>query len=271
MSDSQKSSDSKYNSDAQLLPKFSNYRSRLMLGTMPDDFLRLQHLQIADASHQINIASDFLGYFTLIVSEARLIKNAGPLGLLRMDPYVRFQIGEIMHDTPTAVGGGKNPQWNTLYRINLFRGMETIHLEIYDQRNFTEDSFIGECDAQIPVDVFNGKTCQLWYSLKGRDGNADENQGDILLIMSLTVTLPENVVVLDDPNFGFEVEPSSSISSVSSRSNSVNEQIPLYSADDVRTIEEMFPTVDRQIIVNLLDKHGGSKDLAVNELLQNNT
>ncbi len=44
---------------------------------------------------------------------------------------------------------------------------------------------------------------------------------------------------------------------------------PLYSAEDVRTIEEMFPTTDRRIITDLLDKNGGNIDLVVNHLLQN--
>jgi len=44
---------------------------------------------------------------------------------------------------------------------------------------------------------------------------------------------------------------------------------PPYSAEDVRTIEEMFPTTDRRIITDLLDQHGGNKDLVVNHLLQN--
>jgi hypothetical protein len=44
---------------------------------------------------------------------------------------------------------------------------------------------------------------------------------------------------------------------------------PPYSLEDVRTIEEMFPTTDRRIIIDLLDKHGGNKDLVVNHLLQN--
>jgi len=31
----------------------------------------------------------------------------------------------------------------------------------------------------------------------------------------------------------------------------------------------MFPTTDRRLIIDLLDKHGGNKDIVVNHLLQN--
>ena len=61
---------------------------------------------------------------------------------------------------------------------------------------------------------------------------------------------------------------SSSSSSSSSQSNSITELVPLYSVDDVRTIEEMFPSIERQIIVDLLDKHAGNKETVVNDLLQ---
>ena len=44
---------------------------------------------------------------------------------------------------------------------------------------------------------------------------------------------------------------------------------PPYSQEDVRTIEEMFPTTDRRMIIDLLNRHAGNKDAVVNHLLQN--
>jgi len=209
---------------------------------------------------------NFLGHFTLTIAEAKLIKNAGPLGLLRMDPYVRFQIGHISHETPTATGGGKNPQWKISYRMNLFKGIDKIHLEIFDQRSFTEDSFIGECDIGIPHEVLEGQTHQQWYSLMGREANVNEKQGDILIIMSFTAVSSENAPILENASF-----PSSpTASSSTSPSNSIAESAPIYTPEDIQTIQEMFPTIDRQIIIDLLDKHGGNKDLVVNQLLQTN-
>ena len=71
---------------------------------------------------------------------------------------------------------------------------------------------------------------------------------------------------MERASFSSDVSPSSS----SSQSNSVTESVPLYSTDDVRTIGEMFPSIDRQIIVDLLDRHAGNKDSVVNDLLQHN-
>jgi len=288
--------------------KFGDYRSRVMLGDLPPDFLRIQLIQsqIYDPTgygmrqgyagipqqHQSYQNPNFLGLFTLSIMEARLVKSSGLLGLIKMDPYVSFRIGHVIQETPTASGGGKNPQWKASYRINLFKGMDRIHLEVYDQRNFTEDSFIGECEIPIPHEVMEGETRQHWYPLMGRNASANENQGDILIVMSFTAMRPTNQPHIasstDAPTVNSEGNinnpTSATVASIPSQSNNTNEQTPIsqhspsaipkppppiYSPDDVRTIEEMFPTIDRHIITDLLDKHGGNKDLVVNHLLQN--
>lgn len=235
---------------------------------------------------------NFLGYFTLTIAEAKLVKNAGLLGLIKMDPYVTFRIGHVLYDTPTATSGGKNPQWKASYRINLFKGMDKIHVEVYDQRNFTEDSFIGECEVPIPREVMQGETHQHWYPLLGRQPSGPENQGDILLIMSFVAMRPSNQPATASPTRTPVVNPdghatmtdSATASSSTAHSSNPNETTPVhqhspsaipkpppapYSTDDVRTIEEMFPTTDRRTIIDLLDRNEGNKDLVVNHLLQN--
>lgn len=253
-----------------ILQKFGEYRSRVMLGDLPSDFLRIQLTESQiygslDFQEELDQTSNLLGRLTFTIVEAKLIKNSSPLGILRMDPYVRFKIGPISHQTPIATSGDKNPQWKSTYHINLFKEINKIHIEVFDQRSFTEDYFIGECDINIPTDVIDGQVYQHWYPLMGREPNANENQGDILVVMSLTPIIT---------NYPLEIQNSSpvssSTSSASSQSNSISESAPIYSLDDIRTIEEMFPNIDRQIIVDLLDKHGGSKDIVVNHLLQEN-
>jgi len=279
-------------------PKFDEYRPRVMLGDLPPDFLRIQLVrsQIFDptgfggaqgyrpAAPQPFQNPNFLGFFTLTIAEAKLIKNSGPLGLLKMDPYVRIRIGHVSYDTPTATGGGKNPQWKATYRVNLFKGMDRIHLEVFDERNFMEDSFIGESEVLIPREVLEGETRQSWYPLMGRQTNTQENQGDILLIMSFTAARPPQQIVAAAGNTTPVVNSdgmataSSSTSQSSSASEFSSQQFspsaipkpppPVYSTEDVQTLQEMFPTIDRLIIIDLLDKNGGNKDLAVNQLLQ---
>ena len=79
--------------------------------------------------------------------------------------------------------------------------------------------------------------------------------------------------MLADQAAGLEPEsfPSSPTnSSSSSPSNSIAETAATYSGEDIQTIQEMFPTIDRQLIINLMEQHRGNKDLVVNHLLQNN-
>lgn len=60
-------------------------------------------------------------------------------------------------------------------------------------------------------------------------------------------------------------------SSSTSPDHSIAETSPSYSGEDIQTIQEMFPTTDRQIIIDLMEQHHGNKDLVVNQLLQTNT
>lgn len=287
-------------------PKFTEYRSRVMLGDLPQDFLRIQPVQaqIYDPSvgygmrqgypmmqqqqqqqQQIQQNPNFLGYFTLTVAEAKLVKSSGLLGLMKVDPYVSFRIGHVSYDTPIASGGGKNPQWKASYRINLFKGMDRINFEVYDQRNFTEDSFIGECEVVIPREVLDGETRQHWYPLMGRNANANQNQGDILIVMSFMPTRPLTQQSSTNSAATPVVNPTSNgaTASASSSRQPTNEHPipqhspsaipkpppPPYSTEDIQAIQEMFPTVDRHTITELLDQFDGNKDLVVNQLLQN--
>jgi len=280
-----------------------------MLGDLPQDFLRVQlvQAQIYDPTgygmrqgyspvphQQTQQNPNFLGYFTLTIAEAKLVKGGSVLGFMKMDPYVSFRIGHVAHDTPTATSGGKNPQWKASFRINLFKGMDRIHLEVYDQRNFTEDSFMGECEIQIPREVMEGETRQNWYPLMGRQPNANEHQGDILIIMSFVPMRATNqpsagsrtgtAAVNSDANANLSTGPTASslpphmteqqqqqpvVAPQHSPSAIPKPPPPPYSPEDVRTIQEMFPAIDRHIITDLLDKNGGNKDLVVNHLLQN--
>jgi len=291
-----------YSSIDKSIPKFDEYRSRVMIGDLPADFLRIQitraplydptgmnaggFSQLQQPQHNPN----FLGHLTLEIAEAKFIKNFGPLGLLKMDPYVRIRIGHISYETPTATSGGKNPQWKTRLRVNLFRGMDTVMLEVFDERNFMEDEFIAECQIPIPKEVLNGETKQSWYPLLGRQNNS--NEGDILVIMSFVSFKQPPIIEHQVPltPVGGAISSPSNPDSLSSQQQQQpppqqqqqqNQQSPTgsrsaipkppppaYSQEDVKTLEEMFPAIDRHIILELLDQQNGNKDLVVNQLLQ---
>ena len=174
-----------------------------MVGQLPEDFLR-----IAATEEQEQIASDartamaiqqqqsagfrtimsptvpmppVIGRLDLLVLEAKLVKN---YGLTRMDPYVRIRFGmHQIYESHTAVNGGKNPRWNKMFHCFLPEGQDNFHLQIMDERTFSDDEEIAFVHYEIPEDVFNGRTKEEWLDVQGRQGK----EGVIGIVIKFTV------------------------------------------------------------------------------------
>jgi toll-interacting protein len=176
-----------------------------MVGQLPDDFLR-----ITPSEEQEQIASDartamvmhqqqqqnsgfrtvlsptvpmppLIGRLDLLVLEAKLVKN---YGLTRMDPYVRIRFGmHQIYESHTAVNGGKNPRWNKMFHCFLPEGQDNFHLQIMDERTFSDDEEIAFVHYEIPDEVFNGRTKEEWLDVHGRSGK----EGVIGIVVKFTV------------------------------------------------------------------------------------
>ena len=172
-----------------------------MLGQLPDDFLRITR------SDQSQIESDaraamalqqqsanvrtilsptvpmppIIGRLDLLVLEAKLVKN---YGLTRMDPYVRIRFGmHQVYESQTAVNGGKNPRWNKMFHCFLPEGQDSFHLQVMDERTFSEDEEIAFVHYNLPQDVWSGRTKEEWLDLQGRQGK----EGVIGIVLKFTV------------------------------------------------------------------------------------
>lgn len=185
----------------------------ILVGRLPDDFLRItpteEQEQIAcdartaAAMHQQENGATFrtilsptipmppvIGRLDLLVLEAKLVKN---YGLTRMDPYVRIRFGmHQVYESHTAVNGSKNPRWNKMFHCFLPEGQVDFHLQVMDERTFSDDEEIAFVHYEIPEDVFNGRTKEEWLDLQGRSGK----EGVIGIVIKFTVRITVLVFVL---------------------------------------------------------------------------
>lgn len=157
--------------------------------TLPNDFLRLEQQQIdhspRDLTGSRQIASDgtntpIVEMIEISVVEAKLVKN---YGLLKMDLYCKIRVGHLVCETQTCPNGAKNPKWDGVYQFNLKPGLDSFHLEIYDERQFSPDEKIAWLYEPIPPEVFQGMVVERWFPLSGKLG--PDKEGSVLLVLSL--------------------------------------------------------------------------------------
>ncbi|KHN80097.1 Toll-interacting protein [Toxocara canis] len=245
-------------------------RKKLLLGELPPDFLRLavpiaaggvqqprapvsvvitdpalaaQH-NLIQAQHAFYsfVPPNTRGRISITVVEAKLAKN---YGLVRMDPYCRIRVGNAVFETPTNISGGKAPKWNRIVNAYLPHGVESIYLQIYDERAFTVDECIAWAHVVLPSAVFNGEIIDDWYQLSGQQG--DGKEGAINLIVSFS---PVETTPTANPN-AQQPQP---------------QNVPppvLFTEEEVNELHVMFPSVDVDVIRCILEEKRGNKDATV--------
>lgn len=261
-------------------PKFTEERRRrLVLGELPQDFLRVSSQPLPDADQQLAIALDRqlnaptcspMGRLNITVDQAKLVKN---YGIARMDPYARLRVGHCVYETQTDSNGGKNPRWNKVVQCLLPAGVNTISVEIYDECSFTMDELIAWAQVSIPASVFAGQTHEEWFPLSGKQGEGQEGAINLVLSYSTApvsygIAAAPPVMMVPRTGTGMLGYGAYAPVPVYQTPYPPPQAAPQISAEDLKMVEEMFPNLDKEVVKSVLEANGGNKDAAINSLLQ---
>lgn len=265
----------------------ANRRNQVMVGELPEDFLRVpvneteaqvmadeRVARLVQAQQQggfVAIPANTVGRLTITIAQAKLNKN---YGLTKMDPYVRLRIGHSVFETPTDYNGAKNPRWNRNINVYLPHGVDSMYLEIFDERQLTMDERIAWTYVTIPQSVINGDTGDDWYALSGKQG--DEKEGMINLVMTMTkveqqpIMYQQTVQVVPGVT-GYPPQVLYQMPCQPGMPIQPQPQRPLYTEEDLKQIKELFPNMDEEVIKSVLEVNRGNKDSTINSLLQMNS
>lgn len=292
----------------------TTWRSQAVVGDLPEDFLRImitpQQAQCAQDAHTARMLhyqqnaqaahaavhvpppagtqpialpggaippGNMAGRLSLTIVEARLTKN---YGMTRMDPYCRLRIGHAVFETPTAYNGAKNPRWQKTVQCYLPQNVDTIHLEIFDERAFAVDDRIAWCDVTLTPAMLNGETTETiddWFVLSGKQG--DEKEGSINIVLSFVKgsqpMMPwapglQPMVMMPMPAQvppAVHVPPPNTMATVIPPEAAQPRPAYVPTAEDIGHIREVFPETDDEVIKSILEANRGNKESSINALL----
>jgi len=278
--------------------KYIDKRKHVMVGNLPDDFLRVNttNSEVSSPTRNSQSASQAVQqrYFgpnnaasqiTICVVQAQLAKN---YSLTKMDPYVRIRIGHTVYETQADVRAGKFPNWNKTITSYLPHGIKSIYIEVFDEHTLTADERIAHAEYILPEEALQGKFVDTWVPLSGRQG--EEKEGSINITVYITPTpyqspmLPAATPIMVVPQPAYAplsyytptrsviqypmVQPVMNPSYVYPSMQQQQQQCrPPPSEEDIKQLQEMFPSYDKEVILGVLESSGRNKEQAITSLL----
>ncbi|KAL8623377.1 hypothetical protein ACOMHN_065911 [Nucella lapillus] len=226
------------------------------------------------------VPSNVVGRLAITIVQAKLNKN---YGLIKMDPYCRVRLGHVVFETPTSVNGAKNPRWNKTVQMYLPHGVDSLYMEIFDERSFTMDDRVAWGVITMPPAVMNGETVDDWYTLSGRLG--DGLEGSVNIVFSLTpmssIPQPSYVTTYTTPMMmpmyypgqvqGQPVAYPPQPGDPQQQQPQQPPPQPEMTEEDVKMVKDMFPNMEEQAIKSVFEANNGNKDATINSLLLMNS
>ena len=295
--------------------RHQRWRSQVVLGPLTDDFLRVtppapqptsqaqtvsapppqQFVALAPSQlpptygHQYAAQAAGIGVLDITVNQARLTKN---YGITRMDPFCRVRVGHSVMETPTASNAGKTPRWNKLLRCNVPSGINSMYVEIFDERAFGTEDRIAWCHITLPDSLLNeSQIADEWYPLNGKQGEGKE--GVVNVIMSFTpvqqpLMQPQQPVMIGGygqpammiPGAQMPIMQQPQQQQVMSQPGAHQQHqqqqpgvlsnpagVQSVSENDVQSLVDMFPAMPRDTVRSILENCGGHMERAVDTLV----
>lgn len=229
-------------------------RRQVLVGELPPHFLRLAvpvqqvvEPEIVQPRIVSFVPPNTRGRLSVTILEANLVKN---YGLVRMDPYCRVRVGNVAFDTNVAANAGRSPVWNRTLNAYLPNNVESIYIQIFDEKAFGPDEVIAWSHVMLPATIFNGDNVDEYFQLSGQQGEGKEG----MIHVHFSFAPIENPISSEVQPVQQEVAP-----------------VPLpveITEEDTKEIQEMFPTVDKEVIKCILEERRGDKEAAVSAILE---
>ncbi|KAK5984479.1 Toll-interacting protein [Trichostrongylus colubriformis] len=244
-------------------------RRQVLVGELPVDFLRLivPRDQVAPTSQQqqtqqlVYTGGSFVppntrGRLSITIADANLVRN---YGIVRMDPYCRLRVGHAVFETQTKLSGGRSPVWNRTVHAYLPNGVESIYIQIFDEKAFSADECVAWAHVMLPQAIFSGETIDDYYPLSGQQGEGKEGMLHLVISFAPVEAAIPTAVVL----------PAAVSPPVPESVDGIPISVEI-TAEDTKELEAMFPSVDKEVIRCVLEESRGDKDATVSALLEMN-
>lgn len=276
--------------------KYVDRKENVMVGNLPDDFLRVSPSNSGTTSPTSNCVSNrpvqYRGFspnnaaaqITISVIQAQLTKN---YSLTKMDPYVRVRIGHTVYETHSDLRGGKFPNWNKTITSYLPQGVKTIYLDVFDERTLTADERIAHAEYTLTEEALEGKFVDTWVPLSGKQG--EEKEGSINITLCITpaayspmMAASNQIMVVPQPamaqmpyymggrpiiQYPMAQQPMMNPNYGYPTMQPQLRMLPPPTEEDIKQLQEMFPSYDKEVIISVLESSRGNKEHAISSLL----